>query len=88
MRQSAERELSRVDVGVSWSGEVRADIALADRRRSIALVARLRTALCMCLGAVVSTLGSVAMLGEVLAPVQATGGAIMLVALCAFQLRR
>jgi drug/metabolite transporter (DMT)-like permease len=36
----------------------------------------------------VSTLASVALLGEVLQPVQAAGGALMLVALCAFQLRR
>jgi drug/metabolite transporter (DMT)-like permease len=42
----------------------------------------------MFLEPLVSTLGSVALLGEVLTPVQATGGAIMLVALCAFQLRR
>ena len=35
-----------------------------------------------------TTLGSIALLGEVLTPVQAAGGAIMLVALCAFQLRR
>ena len=42
----------------------------------------------MFLEPLVSTLGSVALLGEVLTPVQATGGAIMLVVLCAFQLRR
>ena len=35
-----------------------------------------------------TTLGSIALLGEVLTPMQATGGAIMLVALCVFQLRR
>jgi drug/metabolite transporter (DMT)-like permease len=36
----------------------------------------------------VTTLASIALLGEVLTPVQAGVGAIMLVALCAFQLRR
>ncbi len=55
---------------------------------SIARIGAFRTALIMYLEPLVSTLGSVALLGEVLAPVQATGGAIMLVALCAFQLRR
>jgi len=36
----------------------------------------------------VSTLASMALLGEVLPPVQAIGGILMLVALFAFQLRR
>ena len=55
---------------------------------SITRIGAFRTALIMFLEPLVSTLGSVALLGEVLAPMQATGGAIMLVALCAFQLRR
>jgi drug/metabolite transporter (DMT)-like permease len=55
---------------------------------SITRIGAFRTALIMFLEPLVSTLGSVALLGEVLTPVQAIGGAIMLVALCAFQLRR
>jgi drug/metabolite transporter (DMT)-like permease len=47
-----------------------------------------RTALVMNLEPVVSTLLSIVVLGEVLTPVQFAGGAIMLLALCAFQLRR
>jgi len=35
-----------------------------------------------------ATLGSAVLLGEVIAPIQALGGAIMLAALVAFQLRR
>jgi len=55
---------------------------------SIARIGPFRTALIMNLEPLVSTLGSVVLLGEVLRPVQALGGAIMIVALCAFQLRR
>ncbi len=55
---------------------------------SITRIGPFRTALIMNLEPLVSTLGSIALLGEVLTPVQAAGGAIMLVALCAFQLRR
>jgi drug/metabolite transporter (DMT)-like permease len=55
---------------------------------SITRIGAFRTALIMFLEPLVSTLGSVALLGEVLAPMQATGGAIMLAALCAFQMRR
>lgn len=55
---------------------------------SIERIGPFRTALIMNLEPLVSTLGSVALLGEVLRPVQAFGGVIMLVALCAFQLRR
>ena len=47
-----------------------------------------RTALIMNLEPLVSTLASVALLGEELRPLQAFGGALMLLALCAFQLRR
>lgn len=47
-----------------------------------------RTALVMNLEPVVSTLLSIAVLHEVLTPVQFAGGAIMLAALCAFQVRR
>ena len=55
---------------------------------SVTRIGPFRTALIMNLEPLVTTLGSIALLGEVLTPVQATGGAIMLVALCAFQLRR
>ncbi len=55
---------------------------------SITRIGAFRTALIMNLEPLVSTLASVALLGEVLQPVQAAGGALMLVALCAFQLRR
>jgi drug/metabolite transporter (DMT)-like permease len=55
---------------------------------SIARIGAFGTALIMNLEPLVSTLASVALLGEVLRPVQAFGGALMLVALCAFQLRR
>ena len=47
-----------------------------------------RTALLMNLEPVVSTILSVVVLGEVLTPVQFVGGAIMVLALCAFQVRR
>jgi drug/metabolite transporter (DMT)-like permease len=47
-----------------------------------------RTALVMNLEPVVTTLLSIVVLGEVLTPVQFAGGAIMLAALCAFQVRR
>jgi drug/metabolite transporter (DMT)-like permease len=55
---------------------------------SIARIGPFRTALIMNLEPLVSTLGSIALLGEVLTPAQAMGGAVMLVSLCAFQLRR
>jgi drug/metabolite transporter (DMT)-like permease len=55
---------------------------------SITRVGAFRTALIMNLEPLVSTLASVALLGEVLRPVQAAGGALMLIALCAFQMRR
>jgi probable blue pigment (indigoidine) exporter len=55
---------------------------------SIARIGPFRTALIMNLEPLLSTLGSVALLGEVLNPIQAIGGALMLAALCAFQLRR
>jgi probable blue pigment (indigoidine) exporter len=55
---------------------------------SISRIGPFRTALIMNLEPLVSTLGSIALLGEVLTPVQAMGGVIMLVALCAFQMRR
>ena len=47
-----------------------------------------RTALVMNLEPLLATIGSALLLGEVLTPVQALGGAIMIAALVAFQLRR
>ena len=55
---------------------------------SIARIGPFRTALIMNLEPLVSTIGSVMLLGEVLRPAQALGGALMLAALCAFQFRR
>lgn len=47
-----------------------------------------RTALTMNLEPLVTTLGSILLLGEVLSPLQAVGAGIMLVSLCAFQFAR
>lgn len=47
-----------------------------------------RTALFMNLEPLLATIGSVAFLGEVITPVQAVGGAVMIAALVMFQLRR
>jgi drug/metabolite transporter (DMT)-like permease len=47
-----------------------------------------RTALVMNLEPLLAAVGSALLLGDVIAPVQALGGAIMLAALVAFQLRR
>jgi drug/metabolite transporter (DMT)-like permease len=55
---------------------------------SINRIGPFRTALIMNLEPLVTTVGSVALLGEALTPVQAAGGAVMLLALCAFQMRR
>jgi drug/metabolite transporter (DMT)-like permease len=46
-----------------------------------------RTALFMNLEPLVATLGSAVVLGEVLTPLQAVGGAVMIVALVGFQMR-
>ncbi len=55
---------------------------------STSRVGPFRTALVMNLEPLLTTIGSALFLGEVLTPVQALGGAIMLAALAAFQLRR
>jgi drug/metabolite transporter (DMT)-like permease len=47
-----------------------------------------RTALFMNLEPLLTIIGSAAFLGEVITPVQALGGTLMLAALMAFQLRR
>ena len=55
---------------------------------SITRIGPFRTALIMNLEPLVSTLASMALLGEILTPVQAVGGVLMLVSLFAFQARR
>lgn len=55
---------------------------------SITRIGPFRTALIMNLEPLVTTLGSIALLGEELRPMQAFGGVLMLMSLCAFQLRR
>jgi drug/metabolite transporter (DMT)-like permease len=47
-----------------------------------------RTALFMNLEPLLATIGSVVLLGEAIAPLQAVGGAVMIGALVVFQLRR
>ena len=47
-----------------------------------------RTALLMNLEPVLAAIGSALLLGEVMTPLQALGGAVMIAALVAFQLRR
>jgi drug/metabolite transporter (DMT)-like permease len=47
-----------------------------------------RTALFMNLEPLLATIGSAIFLGEVITPLQALGGAVMIAALVAFQLRR
>jgi probable blue pigment (indigoidine) exporter len=55
---------------------------------SVTRIGPFRTALIMNLEPLVSTLASMALLGEVLTPMQTVGGVLMLVALFAFQIRR
>jgi drug/metabolite transporter (DMT)-like permease len=55
---------------------------------SIKRIGPFRTALVMFLEPLLSTIFSVPMLGEVITPIQALGGAVMLAALVSFQLRR
>ncbi len=55
---------------------------------SIKRIGPFRTALIMYLEPLISTLLSAPVLGEVITPIQAVGGAIMLAALISFQLRR
>ena len=55
---------------------------------STARVGPFRTALFMNLEPLLATVGSGVFLGEVITPLQALGGAVMIAALVAFQLRR
>ena len=61
----------------------------ADSRRSSTVrIGPFRTALFMNLEPLLATIGSAVFLGEVITPLQALGGAMMIAALVAFQLRR
>jgi drug/metabolite transporter (DMT)-like permease len=55
---------------------------------STARVGPFRTALFMNLEPLLATIGAAVFLGELITPLQATGGAVMIAALVAFQLRR
>jgi probable blue pigment (indigoidine) exporter len=55
---------------------------------STARIGPFRTALFMNLEPLLTAIGSVAFLGELITPLQALGGAVMIVALTVFQLRR
>jgi drug/metabolite transporter (DMT)-like permease len=63
-------------------------VAVLTMFMSIQRIGPFRTALVMNLEPLLATLMSWPLLGEVLTPIQALGGAIMLAALVAFQLRR
>jgi drug/metabolite transporter (DMT)-like permease len=63
-------------------------VALLGVFMSTSRVGPFRTALVMNLEPLLATIGSALLLGEGIAPLQALGGAIMLAALAAFQLRR
>jgi drug/metabolite transporter (DMT)-like permease len=78
--------------GVGWAAlagiSVATPIALLAVFTSANRVGPFRTALVMNLEPLLSSVGSAIALGDVITPVQALGGAIMLAALVAFQLRR
>jgi len=78
--------------GVGWTAlaaiSVVTIIAILATFISTIRVGPFRTALVMNLEPLLTAIGSALLLGEVLTPVQALGGAIMLAALVAFQLRR
>jgi drug/metabolite transporter (DMT)-like permease len=78
--------------GVGWAAlaaiSVVTIVAILATFISTIRVGPFRTALVMNLEPLLTAIGSALLLGEVLTPVQALGGAIMLAALVAFQLRR
>ncbi len=80
------------DAAIGWVGFfgvcVCSTVSMLALFASTVRIGAFRTALVMNLEPVVSTLLSIVVLGEVLTPVQFAGGAIMLLALCVFQLRR
>jgi drug/metabolite transporter (DMT)-like permease len=75
-----------------WGGflgtSVATTIAILALFASTARIGPFRTALTMNLEPVTSTLLSIALLGESIGPLQLLGAAIMIAALCAFQLKR
>jgi probable blue pigment (indigoidine) exporter len=75
-----------------WAGflgtSVATTVAILALFASTARIGPFRTALTMNLEPVVSTLLSIALLGESITPVQLIGAGIMIAALCAFQLKR
>jgi drug/metabolite transporter (DMT)-like permease len=78
--------------GVGWFALIGSSVAMAIAVLMIfistASIGPFRTALFMNLEPLLATIGSAFVLGEVITPVQALGGAVMIAALVAFQLRR
>jgi drug/metabolite transporter (DMT)-like permease len=80
--------VSALGWGAMIGGSVAMTIAVLAVFISTLRVGAFRTALFMNLEPLLATLGSAVVLGEVLTPLQAAGGALMIAALVAFQLRR
>jgi drug/metabolite transporter (DMT)-like permease len=78
--------------GVGWFALIGSSVAMAIAILMIfistARIGPFRTALFMNLEPLLATIGSAFVLNEVITPVQAIGGAVMIAALVAFQLRR
>jgi drug/metabolite transporter (DMT)-like permease len=78
--------------GIGWAGflgtSLATTVAILALFASTARIGPFRTALTMNLEPVVSTVLSMLLLGETMGPLQALGAAIMIAALCAFQLKR
>ncbi|MGH8637850.1 MAG: EamA family transporter, partial [Burkholderiales bacterium] len=74
--------------GAMIAGSIAMTIAVLAVFISTLRVGAFRTALFMNLEPLLATLGAAAFLGEVLSPLQALGGAVMIAALVTFQLRR
>ncbi len=88
----ATRNWHPPQTGLGWAAlagiSVATPIAILSVFISANRVGPFRTALVMNLEPLIATIGSAVLLGNVIAPVQALGAAIMLAALVAFQLRR
>lgn len=88
----ATQDWTPPQTGTGWAAlagiSVAMPIAILGIFISTGRVGPFRTALVMNLEPLLGTLGSVIFLGDAFGPVQALGGAIMLAALVAFQLRR
>ena len=78
--------------GVGWFALIGSSVAMAIAVLMIfistARIGPFRTALFMNLEPLLATIGSGIVLGEVITPLQALGGAVMIAALVAFQMRR